>query len=832
MDKNIIKQHLSERFLSEVKEIANTPGITVTNAVTKKSGEENKAGLKAIEKDLTAYSKDVKKDKDMSKMAKNKFNYEDGELEYHNQMEIMNGQEMIEYDRPTGKNFTDRAKESLEGSSRMGNKGGKDMGNAEAMEGVSSDDFGKERLKNAEASAKKRKDQTDNILSFGDVIMELPKGSKPAKVYSAYATNESVNEKPISENISDKLRENLTNLVARIGANETAVKLVNKLSQTGMVSDFPDSMEYGSGINRVASMLEKGNFEMAIKSAKTLASKLEKQAMKDMGMFENNDNNKPQIKETMKRLKFNKNGDKPFEGVNLTQKLGHALTLIPESYKVDNKEFEMTDGSVSCKVRWEGTLNEGKAVVLLASDKTMINEDMQKMKHLMGYKSQDTLGTVKGLARLDENVAFGDIWNKTKTLLEGEDIENAKAKTGNFDEITKKAPEATKHVQGSVSKDKGTQAPAAKEGDLDDAVSHASEAKKHVEGSVSTDKGTQAPAPKTGHFDDIKKKAAEATKHVTMKESMYEGEEEETEEEEGGMVKEVSKSGNIEGTKAANGHWEDVNVPHAAEAKKHVHMGTESKAKVETEAKEEEAEDDKEVVAEGVTLNGIFFAPINENYMEEKEEMVKEEEDEEDYEDNYNKSDDEDVDTDAEPADDEITSDIPNIDDEDEEDEVKVPAAPVAKAKSGPRVMIKPATGEYFMIGVGPNPVPIPLKDKDMAKRNPAKYYEMLMDRMGDDGNLFEKEDEKKKDNSEVEEGFGDVFRSYDKIFMRDNKEMIDAVKSMPQSQEKIAKANEVIAKANEFIKAKGMEVGSATSLKNEVKRAMGYNIKNNARQS
>ncbi len=737
MDKNIIKQHLSERFLSEAKEIANTPGITVTNAVTKKSGEENKAGLKAIEKDLTAYSKDVKKDKDMSKMAKNKFNYEDGELEYHNQMEIMNGQEMIEYDRPTGKNFTDRAKESLEGSSRMGNKGGKDMGNAEAMEGVSSDDFGKERLKNAEASAKKRKDQTDNILSFGDVIMELPKGSKPAKVHSAYATNE------------------------------------------------------------------------------------------------NNDNNKPQIKETMKRLKFNKNGDKPFEGVNLTQKLGHALTLIPESYKVDNKEFEMTDGSVSCKVRWEGTLNEGKAVVLLASDKTMINEDMQKMKHLMGYKSQDTLGTVKGLARLDENVAFGDIWNKTKTLLEGEDIESAKAKTGNFDEITKKAPEATKHVQGSVSKDKGTQAPAAKEGDLDDAVSHAAEAKKHVEGSVSTDKGTQAPAAKSGNLEDIKKKAPEATKHVTMKESMYEGSEEETEEkEEEGMVKEVSGSSNIEGTKAANGHWEDVNVPHAAEAKKHVHMGTESKAKVETEAKEEEAEDDKEVVAEGVTLNGIFFAPINENYMEEKEEMVKEEEDEEDYEDNYNKSDDEDVDTDAEPADDEITSDIPNIDDEDEEDEVKVPAAPVAKAKSGPRVMIKPATGEYFMIGVGPNPVPIPLKDKDMAKRNPAKYYEMLMDRMGDDGNLFEKEDEKKKDNSEVEEGFGDVFRSYDKIFMRDNKEMIDAVKSMPQSQEKIAKANEVIAKANEFIKAKGMEVGSATSLKNEVKRAMGYNIKNNTRQS
>jgi len=752
MDKNIIKQHLSERFLSEAKETANTPGITVTNAVNKKSGEQNKAGVKAIEKDLTAYDKDVKKDKDMSKMAQNKFNYEDGELEYHNQMEIMNGQESIEYDRPVGKQFSDRAKESLEGSTRMGNKGGKDMGNAEAMEGVSSDDFGKERLKNAEASAKKRKDQTDKILSFGGDIEILPKGFKPARVHSAYSTNESVNAKPVNEGISDKLRDNLTNLVAKIGANETAVKLVNKVSETGMVSDFPDSMEYGNGINKVASLLEKGNFEMAIKSAKSLANKLEKQAMKDMGMFENNDNNKPQIKETMKRLKFNKNGDKPFEGVNLTQKLGHALTLIPESYKVDNKEFEMTDGSVSCKVRWEGNLNEGKAVVLLASDKTMLNEDMQKMKHLMGYKSQDTLGTVKGLARLDENVAFGDIWNKTKTLLEGEDIESAKAKTGNFEDVTKKAPEATKHVQGSVSKDKA-QAPAAKEGDLDDAVSYAAEAKKDIEGSVSTEKGTKAPAPKTGNFEEVKKKAPEATKHVTMKESMYEEgmykeeEEEETvkegmyeeETEEEGMVKEVSKSGNIEGTKAANGHWEDVNVPHAAEAKKHVHMGTESKAKVKTEAKEEEAEDDKEVVAEGVTLNGVFFAPINENYVEE-EGMVKEEEDEEDYEDDYNKSDDEDEDVDAEPADDEITSDIPSVDDEDDEDDIVVPSAPVAKA--GPRLMVSQSTGEYFIVGGGPKPVPVPLEDKEMAKMNPAKYLETLMDRMDDDGNLDEYGDE------------------------------------------------------------------------------------------
>lgn len=531
MNKNIIKQRLAETFLTEANETANTPGISVTNAVKKKSGEENKKGVKAIEKDLTSYSKDVKKDKDMSKMVQNKFNYEDSELEYHDQME------MLEYDREPNKTFKDKAKEGIEGSSRMGNKGGKDMGNAEAMEGVSSDDFGKERVKAAAASTKKRQDAVKGIVSFGDDIEMVPKNYAPMAKHSA--------------------------------------------------------------------------------------------------LDENNDNNKPQIKETMKRLKFNKNGDKPFEGVNLTQKLGHALTLIPETYKVNNKEFEMTDGSVSCKVRWEGTLNEGKAVVLLASDKTMINEDMQKIKHLMGYKSQETLGTVKGRARLDENAVFGDIWNKTKTLLEGEDIESAKAKTGNLEDIKKKAPEATKHVQGSVSKDKGTQAPSAKEGDLDDAVSHAPEAKKHVEGSVSTEKGTKAPSPKNGKWEDVKKKSADATKHVTLKESEEEEdygtnivtgeklpkpepitEEEETE----GTTEVKSKGGDIESAKPSKtAPWEEHDVKHAAEAKKHIHMGKESTANQETEAKEEP-------ITEGVTLGGVFFAPINENW----EDLVKEVEDDED----------------------------------------------------------------------------------------------------------------------------------------------------------------------------------------------------------
>lgn len=112
-------------------------------------------------------------------------------------------------------------------------------------------------------------------------------------------------------------------------------------------------------------------------------------------------------KQGMKRLVFKNE----FKGVE------NALRLIPESYKVDKKEFQMTDGNEKYEIRWEGNLSEGRAIILKASDKELMNEDMQKMKHLMGYKSEETLGNLRGAARLDENSKFNDIWGKTKNLM-------------------------------------------------------------------------------------------------------------------------------------------------------------------------------------------------------------------------------------------------------------------------------------------------------------------------------------------------------------------------------------------------------------------------------
>ena len=69
----------------------------------------------------------------------------------------------------------------------------------------------------------------------------------------------------------------------------------------------------------------------------------------------------------------------------------------------------------------------------MAADKTLVNEDMQKMKHLMGYKSEETLGNLKGSERINEDKSFGDIWKKTKTILSEGVNEYTQAQIDAFD---------------------------------------------------------------------------------------------------------------------------------------------------------------------------------------------------------------------------------------------------------------------------------------------------------------------------------------------------------------------------------------------------------------
>ena len=609
MDKNNIKKHLVNRFVNE-----GTPGIDVTKAILSKSKAFNDEGLKDIEDKLKDADKGQKKSASKTtEMPQNKFNYENKEAEYHQQMEVMNGNEMLEYDRDPNQRFKERAVRAIEGHPTMGNS--PDYANVYQEEkGFTGPTFGKKLVQAIKNSAKKRLKATDRLISFGTDIEKVSDNYAPMAKFSALYENFESDEiasknieygKPYDTEEENEFNntQNSSEDVINYKGYEIYLNDRNYYNSPEFKyayhnpNDYDESMGYGASVeecmeeidviidsrldenkNNNASKLEVGDVFRSVNSEIKLkfkhnyeitsvseylinfrdqdnpkqtgtveSDKFNKLVKKgDIIVFpkentsfskelreENKNNKKTQIKEGMKRLKFKQE----FKGV------GNALKLIPESYKVDNKVFEMTDGVESYRMRWEGNINEGRAVVLMASDKTMVNEDMQKMKHLMGYKSQETLGTVKGKARIDENKIFSDIWKKSVILIEGEDIESQKAPEKKTDEKVAQSGEAKKHIEGSVSTDKGTKAPAAKTGSADSlekVKTHAPEAKKAVQGSVEKKVG-------------------------------------------------IGLGDQAEG----EGNWDEVSVPQAAEAKKHVHM------------------------REGIKLGESYFAPMDEAWMEE-----------------------------------------------------------------------------------------------------------------------------------------------------------------------------------------------------------------------
>lgn len=66
-----------------------------------------------------------------------------------------------------------------------------------------------------------------------------------------------------------------------------------------------------------------------------------------------------------------------------------ALNLIPEQFKKNDMVFEMTDGNKLLKVRWEGSAQRGKAIVLLSKDENKINEELNRMHRLFEYDSRE-----------------------------------------------------------------------------------------------------------------------------------------------------------------------------------------------------------------------------------------------------------------------------------------------------------------------------------------------------------------------------------------------------------------------------------------------------------
>lgn len=89
--------------------------------------------------------------------------------------------------------------------------------------------------------------------------------------------------------------------------------------------------------------------------------------------------------------------------------------LIPENYKYDGHVFLMTDGNQTFKVRWDESINEG--TVLTYNNKSMINEDTEKMKKLFNYRYSDSMGKTNNYG--EETKTFNKLFESTKgkTLL-------------------------------------------------------------------------------------------------------------------------------------------------------------------------------------------------------------------------------------------------------------------------------------------------------------------------------------------------------------------------------------------------------------------------------
>jgi hypothetical protein len=110
----------------------------------------------------------------------------------------------------------------------------------------------------------------------------------------------------------------------------------------------------------------------------------------------------------MKRIKFKK----PING------FGNALKLIPESYKVNGNEFEMTDMNETYRIKWDN----GKARIIDANDSKIVSEDFKAIKKLMTYKSSDYISTD---VKVSANESFSKMLSECKATKLKEDNEKA-----------------------------------------------------------------------------------------------------------------------------------------------------------------------------------------------------------------------------------------------------------------------------------------------------------------------------------------------------------------------------------------------------------------------
>lgn len=85
---------------------------------------------------------------------------------------------------------------------------------------------------------------------------------------------------------------------------------------------------------------------------------------------------------------------------------------VPSRIKIDETTFAITDGENTYKLIWEGDIESGEPVITNFKNNQLVNEDVEKMKHLWGFKSKEDKKIVKEEADETFKKMFRQVKNK------------------------------------------------------------------------------------------------------------------------------------------------------------------------------------------------------------------------------------------------------------------------------------------------------------------------------------------------------------------------------------------------------------------------------------
>lgn len=508
---------------NQLSESEKPKGLKDTEKVQKASGKVNDEHIKISEKN-------AEQKIDGNDTSDNRYVNSDKSQEIHDELETLNGMEMLEYDIEPSDSFKERAKNAIAGKSPSGELPGN------AVES----DFAKDFEKRIKASKKKRDDAKLNYVAMGKDMELLPNSNNKGKAnafegYTHYAVNNgrilkgySLDSQNLNESIKSVVLPDLRKSFAGLNLKETKIHTLAGLGRLGLslkenFEGFGD--DYVDGDNEV-DFSENDIINESISNeydGETLfaffISKDERFAALNMSVLgswsfdltEYADYSRKELADitypdmadwypredllaTIPDLKINKSNFKLMtrsevmkagiavdasntfnaklnavenqEGglmenvktLKFKQKFAstrQAMSLIPESFKVNGTRFKMSDGESKYLVEWKGNSIVGSASILEEKNPKLVAENISKIKHLMAFNTLNE-GTrmTDSQIRAEEDMLMFDVTNKLRKIDEAKEAKEkmmiSEAKKGkmvlekfqvrniNLDSITKK----------------------------------------------------------------------------------------------------------------------------------------------------------------------------------------------------------------------------------------------------------------------------------------------------------------------------------------------------------------------------------------------------------